>query len=281
MDYLRRTSAPLSERTWKALDDAVTQAASHVIAGRRVATFIGPKGWDHVGVPLGTTVPCATKEGEATVCVPEIALLSEIRADFRILWAAIEAFERGAPALETRPAEAAASEVAHAEDRLVFYGDPIGTGFLTSKESPRLRLQDWSRSSTLLVDLTKAVAELDAQGINGPYEAVLSPARYYAYLRAVDDSGFPAAHQLGKIVGKVHRSAVIREGGALFSTRGDDFVITVGGDLTVGYHMQDHDAVHFFCVETLAGQTLSPEAVCLLDSETTPERGSGREGRAG
>ena len=27
----------------------------------------------------------------------------------------------------------------------------------------------------------------------GPYEAVLSPARYYAYLQAVDDNGYPAA----------------------------------------------------------------------------------------
>jgi uncharacterized linocin/CFP29 family protein len=38
----------------------------------------------------------------------------------------------------------------------------------------------------------------------------------------------------------------------------------VGGDLSVGYRAHDREGVHLFCVETLAAQTLTPEAVCLL-----------------
>ena len=41
MGNLRRDAAPLSERTWKAIDEAVTKAARHILAGRRVATFDG------------------------------------------------------------------------------------------------------------------------------------------------------------------------------------------------------------------------------------------------
>jgi uncharacterized linocin/CFP29 family protein len=59
---------------------------------------------------------------------------------------------------------------------------------------------------------------------------------------------------------------VIREAGAVFSTRGDDFVITVGGDLATGYRLHDRDAVHLFCGETIAPQMVTPEAVCRLDS---------------
>jgi uncharacterized linocin/CFP29 family protein len=54
MDYLRRQAAPLSDRVWKALDEAVVQSARHVLGARRVATFDGPHGWEHVAARLGT-----------------------------------------------------------------------------------------------------------------------------------------------------------------------------------------------------------------------------------
>ncbi len=78
MGNLRRDAAPLTERTWKAIDEAVAQAARHVLAGRRVATFDGPRGWDHAATRLGTMKPRATREGKATVCVEEMALLAEV-----------------------------------------------------------------------------------------------------------------------------------------------------------------------------------------------------------
>lgn len=265
MDSLRRHAAPLSEQVWKSLDDAVVQAARHVLAGRRIATFDGPRGWEQVAARLGSMTPCRSPEGQAVVCVPDVVLLLEIRVDFSIPWSSIEVFERGAPVLDTGPAEAAARELALAEDRVVFYGDPAGTGFLATRKSPRVQAHDWTRPGQVLSDLVKAVETLDTGGIPGPYEAVLPPSRYYAYLQAVDDSGYPTARQLRDVLSAVHRSPVIREAGALFSTRGGDFVITVGGDLATGYRLHDRDAVHLFCVETVAPQTVAPEAVCVLE----------------
>jgi uncharacterized linocin/CFP29 family protein len=266
MDYLRRHTAPLSDRVWKALDEAVVQAARHVLAGRRIATFDGPRGWDHVATRLGTMTPCRSAEGQAVVCVPDVVLMLEVRVDFSVPWASVENFERGAPVLDTGPAETAARELALAEDRVAFYGDPAGSGFLTAPKSPRVSTADWTRPGQVLADLVKAVETLDAAGIPGPYEAVLTTARYYSYLQAVDDSGYPTARQLRDVLAAVHRSPVIREAGAVFSTRGGDFVISVGGDLANGYRLHDRDAIHLFCVETLAPQTVTPEAVCVLDS---------------
>jgi uncharacterized linocin/CFP29 family protein len=266
MDYLRRQAAPVSERVWKALDEAVVGAARHVLAARRVATFDGPQGWEHVATRLGTSTPCRSAEGQAVVCVPDVVLLFEVRVDFSLPWTSIDVFERGAPVLDTAAAEAAAREVALAEDRLAFYGDPAGNGFLSQRKAPRLHAQDWARPGQVLADLVKAVEVLDTGGIPGPYEAVLSPARYYAYLQAVDDSGYPTARQLRDVLAGVHRSPVMREAGAVFSTRGGDFVISVGGDLATGYRLHDRDAVHLFCVETVAPQTVTPDAVCLLEA---------------
>jgi uncharacterized linocin/CFP29 family protein len=265
MDYLRRQAAPISEEVWKALDDAVVQAARHVLAARRIATFDGPHGWEHVATRLGTSTPCRSAEGEAVVCVPDVVLLLEVRVDFSLPWSSIEVFERGAPVLDTGPAETAARELALAEDRIAFHGDPAGNGFLTDRKSPRTHVQDWKRPGQVLSDLVKAVEILDTGGIPGPYEAVLPPARYYEYLQAVDEAGYPTARQLREVLKAVHRSPVIREGGAVFSTRGDDFVFSVGGDLATGYRLHDRDAVHLFCVETVAPQTVTPEAVCVLE----------------
>jgi uncharacterized linocin/CFP29 family protein len=266
MDYLRREAAPLSHRVWKALDDAVVQAARHVLAARRIATFDGPRGWEHVATRLGTSTPCRSNEGEAVVCVPDVVLLFEVRVDFSLPWSSIDVFERGAPVLDTGAAEAAARELALAEDRVALYGDPAGNGFLGNRKSSRLHAQDWTRPGQVLADLVKAVETLDTAGIPGPYEAVLPPSRYYAYIQAVDDSGYPTARQLRDVLAAVHRSPVMREAGAVFSTRGGDFVISVGGDLATGYRLHDRDAVHLYCVETVAPQTVTPEAVCLLDS---------------
>jgi len=264
MDYLRRGSAPLTERVWQALDEAAAQAARHVLTGRRVATFDGPRGWEFTAARLGTMIPCATQEGKAVVCMPEVVLLADVRADFTVPWAQVEVFERGAPALGTEAAETAAREVALAEDRLVLYGDPAGTGFLSSPKSPRVQIGDWRRSQQLIADLVQAVEMLDANAIPGPYEAILSSARYYTYLQSTTEAGYPASRTVEKILAGVHRSPVLRDGGAVFSMRGGDFVITVGGDLATGYRWHDRESIHLFCAETLAAQTMTPEAVCLL-----------------
>ena len=97
-----------------------------------------------------------------------------------------------------------------------------------------------------------------------PAREVLSPSGYFAYLRSMSEGGYPAARQLERVLAAVHRSTVLREAGAVFSTRGGDFVITVGGDLSVGYRQHDRDAVHLMCVETIAGQVETPGAVCVL-----------------
>ncbi len=265
MDPLRRASAPLSGRAWKALDEAVVRAARHVLAGRRVATFDGPHGWDHPAVRLGTTTRCEPGQGRAGVCVPDVAPLAEIRAEFRLPWTAIEHFERGAPALETREAEAAAREVALAEDGLLLYGDPVGQGFLTVRGSPAVAARDWSKPGQVVDDVLAAVEALDGTGVGGPYELVLPPARYYGYLQGVEEGGDPVRRRLEGVVERVHRCPALRGAGALFSTRGGDFLITVGGDLSVGYRGDDPEAVHLFCLETLVGRVVTPEAVSLLE----------------
>lgn len=266
MDWLRREIAPLSERVWRAIDEAVVIAARHVLAARRITDFDGPKGWQYVAVRLGTrkVAPDHRAKTGAELSIPEVILLTEIRADFSIPWTAIEVFERGGPALDTDPAEEAGREAALAEDQLIFYGGSGSAGFLIGPDSPQVNLGDWTEIGRPVADLLAAVEKLDEQGIAGPYAAILDQAHYYAYLRATaEGEGYPPIDLLKAVVGEIYRSPVIR-GGALFSKRGGDFILTVGGDLAVGYCWHDETAVHLFCAESVAAQMLRPAAVCLL-----------------
>jgi uncharacterized linocin/CFP29 family protein len=234
------------------------------VVARRIADFHGPLGWSYVGTQLGTFKPVgpAGHSSQVRLSIPDVLLLTEIRTDFTLEWAAIDAFERMGPILEQDTIEEAARETALAEDRFVFYGTPGRPGLLTSTSTPRVALSDWSMAGRVVTDLLSAVEKLDEEGVKGPYEAVLSPAHYYAYLRNTAE-GYPAAKQVGLVVEKVHSSPAV-DGAVLFSTRGGDFVITMGGDFSIGYRWHDDRAVHLFCAETIAAQLLTPHALCLI-----------------
>jgi uncharacterized linocin/CFP29 family protein len=266
MEWLRRSAAPLSEKAWKEIDELAGSMFKQTVVARRIADFDGPRGWNHVATQLGTFKPAQTprSSGRVRFSIPDVLLLTEIRSDFQIPWADIDIFERVGPTLESKSIEEAARETALAEDALILFGSSTSPGLFKHPETPRIALSDWSIPGRVVTDLLTAVQKLDALGVKGPYEAVLSPQHYYSYLRQTGESGgYPAAKQLGIVIEKVHNSPVL-DGAVLFSTRGGDFMVTVGGDFTVGYRWHDETAVHLFCVETIAAQLLSPEAVCLI-----------------
>ena len=166
--------------------------------------------------------------------------------------------------LDTAPAEHAAREVALAEDDLALHGGTGSAGFLRAEAGPKLALGDWSSAAQVASDLIAAVSKLDEAGIAGPYAAVLDSARFYTYLRAAAERRLSTeADRLEGLFRGIYRSAVVR-GGAVFSLRGGDFLMIVGGDLTVGYRNHDEASVHLFCVETVGAHLLNADAVCTL-----------------
>lgn len=266
MEWLRRNAAPLSDKVWKEVDDLALSMFKQTVAARRIVDFDGPRGWNHVAAQLGTFKPAQPVKpfGKIRLSVPDVMLLTELRADFVIAWADIDIFERVGPRLESKLIEEAARDLALAEDALAFYGTSNSPGLLSSRETPRVSMSDWSQPGRLVADLLAAVEKLDTLGVKGPYEAVMAPHHYYSYLRQTGEGGvYPAAKQLGIVIAKVYSSPAV-DGAVLFSTRGGDFMITVGGDFTVGYRAHDDKAVHLFCVETIAARVLTPEAACQI-----------------
>src|SRR5688572_10172733 len=48
MDWLRRKSAPLSEKVSNAIDETAASMFRQTVVARRMADFDGPRGWNHV-----------------------------------------------------------------------------------------------------------------------------------------------------------------------------------------------------------------------------------------
>jgi len=266
MEWLRRSAAPLSDKVWHEVDDVAGSMFKQTVVTRRILDFDGPRGWNHVATQLGTFKPVdmPRESGKARLSIPDVQLLTEVRTGFSIPWTDIDIFERVGPTLDSKSIEEAARDLALGEDSLVLYGTASVPGILTSPETPHLALSDWSQPGRVVADLLGALEKLDTLGVKGPYEAVLSPHHYYSYLRQTGEGGgYPAAKQLGIVIAKVYNSPVV-EGAVLYSTRGGDFLITVGGDFAVGYRAHDETAVHLFCVETIAAQLLTPEALCVI-----------------
>jgi len=147
MEWLRRNAAPLSEKVWKEVDNIAGSMFKQAVVARRIVDFDGPRGWNHVATQLGTFKPAKTprSSGKVRFLVPDVMLLTELRADFAIPWADIDIFERVGPTLESKSIEDAAREMALAEDALLFYGSSTNPGLLSSHDTPRVALSDWSQ----------------------------------------------------------------------------------------------------------------------------------------
>src|SRR5215831_14373218 len=177
MEWLRRNAAPLSQKAWAEIDDVALSMFKQTVVARRIVDFDGPRGWDHVATQLGTfkSAQAPKPSGKARLSIPDVMLLTELRADFTIAWADIDIFERVGPRLESRSIEDAARDMALAEDALAFYGTSTSPGLLSSRETPRVPMSDWSQPGRLVADLLAAVEKLDTLGVKGPYEVVMAP----------------------------------------------------------------------------------------------------------
>ena len=146
MEWLRRNAAPLSQKVWKQVDDIAGSMFKQTVVARRIADFDGPRGWNHVATQLGTFKPAQAPQssGKVRFSVPDVLLLTELRADFQLPWADIDIFERVGPTLESHAIEEAARETALAEDALILFGSSMSPGLLTHPDTPRIALSDWS-----------------------------------------------------------------------------------------------------------------------------------------
>src|SRR5262245_1329242 len=104
MDDLRRELAPISTAAWQAIDTEARQALEVVLAGRRIVDFTGPLGWSSSAVGVGLVQGLGTAPAPGvSAALRRVLPLLELRADFELSRAELDAIERGAPRIDLDP----------------------------------------------------------------------------------------------------------------------------------------------------------------------------------
>jgi uncharacterized linocin/CFP29 family protein len=180
----------------------------------------------------------------------------------------VDAVERGAQDADWQPVKDAAKKIAFAEDRAVFEGYPAAgiTGIRQSTSNPVLTLPAEVKEYPNVV--SQAVSSLRLAGVNGPFSLLLS-ADAYTMVSETSDHGYPIREHLARVVdGEIIWAPAI-DGAFLLTTRGGDFELRFGQDLSIGYLTHDAGTVQLYFQEALTFLVYTNEAGVALTPGAT------------
>ena len=111
--------------------------------------------------------------------------------------------------------------------------------------------------------VAQAVSQLRLAGVNGPY-ALLLGAEPYTAVSGASDQGYPVLQHIQHLVdGEIIWAPAI-EGGLVLTTRGGDFELDIGQDISIGYVSHSKTIVELYMQETFTFRLLTTEAAVVL-----------------
>jgi uncharacterized linocin/CFP29 family protein len=266
MSHLLREHAPMTEATWRLIDDEARERLTPALAARRLVDFSGPHGWEYSATNLGRTSALGAAPGDGITAVQRQVLpVIELRASFALSRDELGDADRGAQDVDLAPLDDAAHRLATAENRAVFHGyEEAGITGITeaSTEDPITLGEDCTAYPR---HVARAVETMLHAGIDGPYGLALGPEAYTRVLETSEHGGYPLLDHLRKIIDGPLVWAPGVQGAAVVSQRGDDFVLEVGEDLSVGYTAHDANTVELYLVESFTFRVATPEAAVALN----------------
>jgi len=261
MNILKRTLAPLTDAAWQEIDEEARLVLEANLAARRFVDVIGPLGWEASAVNLGRLEDVDT-EGEVRWGTRKVQPLVEFRVPFTVSRWELDNLDRGAPEVDLDPVRKAAWTAARFEERAIYHGLPEARaqGLLGSAELAPLALPN--DVEQLPEQIATGLMRLADAGVDGPYLLVLGDQEFRAV--AGTAGGYPLRESLIGLVGHAPVYSPGLEGALLVSTRGGDFRLTLGVDLSIGFDHAEGDDVHLYLTESFAFSVLGPEAHVVL-----------------
>jgi uncharacterized linocin/CFP29 family protein len=263
VNNLHRELAPIADNAWAQIQEEASRTIKRHLAARRVVDVPDPKGLDLAAVGTGHHRQIQTPGAGIQASLRDVKAIVELRVPFELARQAIDDVERGATDSDWSRLKDAARTIALAEDRAVFDGYPAAgiQGIREGSSNPRVTLPANVRAYPGAV--AQAVSQLRQAGVDGPYALVLG-AEAYTAASAGSDEGYPVFHHLERMVdgGIIWAPAI--EGGFVLTTRGGDFELTIGQDISIGYQSHSSTVVELYFLETFTFRLLTTEAAVVL-----------------
>ncbi|HUB50033.1 MAG TPA: family 1 encapsulin nanocompartment shell protein [Acetobacteraceae bacterium] len=263
MNNLHRELAPISDDAWAQIEEEATRTLKRYLAARRVVDFQAPAGVALSAVGTGHLRSIAAP-GEGVIARQrEVKALVEFRVPFELDRQQIDDVERGANDSDWQPAKDAAKKIAFAEDRAIFEGYAAAgiTGIRQGTSNPITTLPSDVRHYPDAI--AQALSQLRLVGVNGPYSVVLGAGPYTALAEA-SDSGYPVLQHIRRIVETEIVWAPAIDGAFVLTTRGGDFDMHVGQDISIGYLGHNDETVRLYLQESFTFLLLTAEAAVAL-----------------
>ncbi len=265
MNNLHRELAPISDAAWSQIEEEASRTLKRYLAGRRVVDVQGPGGVALSAVGTGHLGNVEAPGDGILARQREVNALVELRVAFDVDRQQIDDVERGANDSDWQPAKDAARRLALAEDRAIFDGYPAAgiEGIRQGTSNPVGTLpadvQDYPDA------IAQAVSQLRLVGVNGPYSVLLS-ADAYTGLSETRDHGYPVLEHIKRLVdGEIIWAPAIT-GAFVLTTRGGDFGLYIGQDVSIGYSSHTDAVVRLYLQETFTFLLLTTEAAVALAS---------------
>lgn len=266
MNNLHRELAPISDAAWAQIEEEATRTLKRHLAARRVVDVPEPKGYGLAAVGTGHLQRIEAPGDGILAARREAKALVELRVPFELSRQAIDDVERGAADSDWSPVKEAARKIAFAEDRAVFDGyaaagiQGIRQGVSNSPVLLPASVKGYSGA------VAQAVSRLRLAGCDGPYALVLGADAYTA-ASGGSDEGYPVLEHIERVVdgGIVWAPAI--EGGFVLTTRGGDFELDIGQDISIGYSSHSATTVELYFQESFTFRLLTTEAGVVLGQE--------------
>jgi uncharacterized linocin/CFP29 family protein len=264
MNNLHRELAPISDAAWAEIEAEARRTFTRNVAGRRVLDLIGPGGQSRSAVGTGHLRQLEAPAEGVLARSRQVQPLVEFRVPFVVDRQAVDDVERGSRDSDWQAVKDAAQRIAFAEDRAIFDGYAAAgiAGIRASGSNPPLSLPPEVRDYPNVV--SQALTALRLAGVDGPYSLLLS-AETYTQVAETTDHGYPIRDHIARVLGDgeiIWAPAI--EGAVLLSTRGGDYELHLGQDLSIGYLSHDSGSIELYLQESLTAIVQTSEAAVVL-----------------
>jgi uncharacterized linocin/CFP29 family protein len=263
MNNLHRELAPISDAAWSQIEEETTRTLKRYLAGRRLVDVPSPGGSAMGAANTGHLKSISAPADGIIANQREVKPLAQLRVPFELSRQDIDDVERGATDSNWQPAKDAAKIIAFAEDRAIFdgYKEAGIEGIREGTSNPIHTLPADVRDYPDAV--AHALSQLRMVGVNGPYSVALGEAEYTA-LAETRDHGYPVLEHVKRIVDGDLIWAPAIEGAFVLTTRGGDFELDIGQDISIGYLSHTDSMVKLYLQETFVFRVLTSEASVAL-----------------
>ncbi|MGW8812237.1 family 1 encapsulin nanocompartment shell protein [Gordonia terrae] len=268
MNNLHRELAPISDAAWAEIEEEATRSFKRNVAGRRLVDVNGPLGSDTASVTLGHRTKIDSPAQGITAFQRRTQSLVELKVPFTVSREAIDDVDRGAKDSDWDPVVEAARELALAEDRAIFEGYAAASisGIRAEAAATPIPLPADVRDYPEAV--SQALSTLRLASVDGPYAVALS-AEVYTQVNETSNHGYPILEHIQRLfTGDIVWAPAI-SGAFVMSTRGGDFELTIGQDVSIGYDSHDADVVNLYFQESFTFLTHTAEAAVALTEPPT------------